>query len=418
MKKELLQQAVKNYGTPLYVFDLDILKAQTDRIRAGIGENISLCYAMKANPFLTGTMAQWVDRIEVCSMGEFRICRELQISPEKLFISGVMKKREDIREILEYCKDRCAYTVESPLHFQYFKEWSEEHPGEGALRLYPRLTSGNQFGMDENTVTEILREAQDLDGIQIEGIHYFSGTQKKNLKRHQKELAYLDDFLMRLKDEEKITVENLEYGPGTAVPYFQGKTAETFEESGLKGLQEAVDSMQWRGHVTVELGRALAAMCGYYLTKVEDTKTSDGINYCIVDGGNHQMNYDGQIKGMYEPYVTVLSEKNAEENAEKSGVSQEQEHAEGVEETGEKTWKICGSLCTLNDVLCNEITLENLKEGSILAFERTGAYSAMEGMALFLSHELPGIVLYGEKEGWIQARAQQETYQLNMTQLS
>ncbi len=40
-----------------------------------------------------------------------------------------------------------------------------------------------------------------------------------------------------------------------------------------------------KGHVTVELGRALAAMCGYYLTKVEDTKTSDGIHYCIVDGG-------------------------------------------------------------------------------------------------------------------------------------
>ena len=65
-------------------------------------------------------------------------------------------------------------------------------------------------------------------------------------------------------------------------------------------------AMQWKGHVTVELGRALAAMCGYYLTKVEDTKTSDGIHYCIVDGGCHQINYDGQIKGMYEPYVKVL----------------------------------------------------------------------------------------------------------------
>ena len=113
-------------------------------------------------------------------MGEFRICRKLQVPPEKLFISGVMKKRDDIREILAYCGNRCAYTVESPLHFQYFVEWSEEHPEDGILRLYPRLTSGNQFGMDEDTVLEILKKAKELPGIEAEGIHYFSGTQKKN----------------------------------------------------------------------------------------------------------------------------------------------------------------------------------------------------------------------------------------------
>lgn len=70
----------------------------------------------------------------------------------------------------------------------------------------------------------------------------------------------------------------------------------------------------------------------------------------------------------------------------------------------------------MNDVLCNEITLKGLEKGAILVFERTGAYSAMEGMALFLSHELPGVVLYSEEEGWIQARVQQETYKLNMVE--
>lgn len=39
----------------------------------------------------------------------------------------------------------------------------------------------------------------------------------------------------------------LEYGSGTAVPYFRDKTAETFEEAGLKGLQDAVKAMQWKG---------------------------------------------------------------------------------------------------------------------------------------------------------------------------
>lgn len=51
MREELLQEAFRKYGTPLYVFDLDILKEQTERIRAGFGPEINLCYAMKANPF-------------------------------------------------------------------------------------------------------------------------------------------------------------------------------------------------------------------------------------------------------------------------------------------------------------------------------------------------------------------------------
>ena len=168
MREELLQEAFRKYGTPLYVFDLDILKEQIERIRAGFGPEINLCYAMKANPFLTGYMAQWSDRIEVCSMGEFRICRKLQVPPEKLFISGVMKKRDDIREILAYCGNRCAYTVESPLHFQYFVEWSEEHPEDGILRLYPRLTSGNQFGIDEAEIRKIISEREKYAGIEIE----------------------------------------------------------------------------------------------------------------------------------------------------------------------------------------------------------------------------------------------------------
>ena len=30
--------------------------------------------------------------------------------------------------------------------------------------------------------------------------------------------------------------------------------------------------MQWKGHVTIELGRAIAAECGYYLTQIRDIK--------------------------------------------------------------------------------------------------------------------------------------------------
>ena len=56
-------------------------------------------------------------------------------------------------------------------------------------------------------------------------------------------------------------------------------------------------------------------------------------------------------------------------------------------------------MCTVNDILVQKIKLRNLKEGSILAFEKTGAYAMTEGMGLFLSHALPRIIFYSKKEG-------------------
>ena len=52
--------------------------------------------------------------------------------------------------------------------------------------------------------------------------------------------------------------------------------------------------------------------------------------------------------------------------------------------------------------------------GDRIVFYKTGAYSFYEGMSLFLSHELPAVVLYGEKEGFIPARTQIQTYTMNM----
>ena len=43
MRKEQLEYGISRYGTPLYIFDLDILKEQTERIRKGLGRETGLC---------------------------------------------------------------------------------------------------------------------------------------------------------------------------------------------------------------------------------------------------------------------------------------------------------------------------------------------------------------------------------------
>ena len=130
------------------------------------------------------------------------------------------------------------------------------------------------------------------------------------------------------------------------------------------------------------------------MTTALDLKENDGSAYCLVDGGIHQINYDGQIKGMYKPEMSVIP-------------------ADGSLERTKKEWTICGSLCTMNDVLCRGFD-ETIGLGDRIVFHRTGGYSFYEGMSLFLSHEFPAVVLYGDEEGWIPVRTQIQSYTLNL----
>ena len=156
IEMEDLKRGVKKYATPLYVYDLDAVEETLTAFRLKFWDTADLCFAMKANPFLTGKMEKYVDRIEVCSMGEYRICRVLGIAPEKLLISGVLKQKEDILEILEECGGTCAYTVESLNQFYCLANWCEERCE--VVHVYMRLTSGNQFGMDEETLAQVIKE--------------------------------------------------------------------------------------------------------------------------------------------------------------------------------------------------------------------------------------------------------------------
>lgn len=417
MRTERLKEAAARYGTPLYVYDLDILREQMTIFRKKLGTDIGLCFAMKANAFLTAPMAAMTERIEICSFGEYQICRKLGIAPEKMLISGVLKKREELQIVLGACGENAVYTAESVRQFFLLSQLAREN--RRTLRVYLRLSSGNQFGMDEKTICSLIRERAQHSQIQIEGLHYFSGTQKKSETLIGKELEKLDAFLCRTEKEEKFCWKHLEYGPGMGVAYFRGKNGngaagkegavsedrsasrtagentEVFQP-GILEITERIRKMKWKGKITLEMGRALTAMCGYYLTEIQDCKRTEGRSYCIVDGGSHQMNYDGQVRGLYQPVIRVLDKKMPDNSK------------------NTENWTICGALCTVSDILAANVCLGDVKVGDQLVFERTGAYSSTEGMALFLSHALPAVVLYSERTGWKLVRRKQETYPWNM----
>lgn len=388
MERKILQEAAEKFGTPSYLFDLDRLARRMETLKKALGSRAELCYAMKANPFLTGALRDLADRFEVCSPGEYDICRRLDIPEEKLVISGVNKSPEDTARMMDDCPRMGRYTAESPAQLELLHRCASRRKRKVSVLL--RLTSGNQFGMDEEEVRRIVAERAKYPFLDIVGIQQYSGTQKHSEKRLRRQLSRLDGLISSLREESGFETRELEYGPGLPVFYFQDD--EAFDEEAFLGeFASALADMAFQGHITLELGRSIAAECGYYLTAAADCKTNKGQHYVILDGGLHQMNYYGQSMAMRVPTVYRLRERDGEETL----------------------WNLCGSLCTVNDILVKQLPVKNLQPGDVFVFEKTGAYSVTEGMALFLSRDLPAVISWSEKDGFRLLRERQSVSSLN-----
>lgn len=386
------RQAAAEFDTPLYLFDLDVLRQGVAEIKEALKGEISLCFAMKANPFLTGEMAGLVEKIEVCSPGELRICKAKKIPMHQVIFSGVLKEESDITELLAG-KELPIFTAESAVQVEMLCEMARSRGRK--IEVLLRLTSGNQFGMNREELVRMAEETAENPFVKIKGIHFYSGTQKRRTEQMKKELELLDEVCLQVKEVTGISMEQLEYGPGLGIEYFKGAKAWSYQEA-MDMLAEVcicAEHLQFGGSVTFEMGRFLAAMCGSYLTRVREVKENHGVCYCLVDGGLHHINYDGQVMAMKTPYCTQIPARE--------------------EETEEK-YHICGALCTVNDVLIKQYPLRGIQPGDLLVFERTGAYSMTEGMSLFLSRNLPAVVSYCEEEGFSLLRAQTPSYPFNM----
>ena len=385
MKKEIFKKAALTLGTPCYVFDTDVFAKRAAAVKKAFGDRVGLCYSIKANPFLLAALPEEFSYIEVCSPGELSICENVGAPLDKIIFSGVNKTEEDIARA--YADGVAIFTAESRLHAELINECAVKNGGR--VKLILRLAHGSQFGMDKSDLLDIIDRREQFEGVEIIGLHYFTGTQKAKVRTIEKELALLDELCAELENEHGFKPSHIEHGTGLAVEYYKDFTEST-DIALLEEVSETVRAFAEKYPLTVEMGRFFAAECGSYLTKVMDIKTTNDINYVICDGGINHVNYYGQNMAMKVPPIEVL-DKNGEES----------------------DYCLCGSLCTTADILVRKATLPTLERGDIIAFSKCGAYSVAEGIAAFLSRDMPAAALYSEKDGLTEQRGHIATYPLN-----
>ena len=371
MEKSLEKKLISEVSTPFYVFDINVLRDRIDYLNSMMPENVHLCYAMKANPFVVKEIDEIIEKYEICSYGEWNIAKKMGVSDSKMVISGVYKDEISMEDILNNYKNGEVFTIESLNQIELLNKLTKEK--KKVINIILRLTSGNQFGMCEEEIIEILENRAKYEYLNIMGIQYFSGTQNN------------------LKNNLGFVVEELEFGPGFPVVYFE--TEQDFDEQTyLMEIADKIKNMKYQGHITMELGRSIVASCGSYYTKVVDKKTNKEGNFAVLDGGMNHLVYYGQMMAMKKPMLDILPKR---------------------EDKILENWNLVGSLCTINDLIVKQLPVSNLEIGDIFVFKNTGAYSMTEGISLFLSRDLPKVVFVQGGEMKI-VRENINTYKFNM----
>lgn len=379
--------------SPAYIFSEDDFDARATLVKNTFGENVDLCFSIKANPFLLNVMPKSFSKVEVCSPGELDVCKSLGVSPEMIIFSGVNKSEEEVRLALQYGVRNI--TAESRRHVEYINSCALEMNIKCDLLL--RLSEESQFGIDGQELLEYIKNRDKYEGFKIVGIHYFTGTQKRRPSAIVKEIDKFMAYIDKVESETDYKIEKIEYGTGLAVDYFREDALQE-EKSRIEEIAPKIQELAKKAELTVEMGRFFAAPCGYYFTEVMDTKVNNGVHYAILDGGIHQVKYDGQTQGMQIPEITHVKRNLSKDETGK----------------GSNKWTLCGSLCTTADVIARSAEFIDLQCGDVLIFHRTGAYSMDEGISLLLSRDMPSVYILDKTNELRKVRSRVDTYKYHV----
>ncbi|RJF91428.1 pyridoxal-dependent decarboxylase, exosortase A system-associated [Sphingomonas cavernae] len=375
--------------TPLFVYDLSIIEARIDRLRAAMPAGLLIHYAMKANPFppLLGVMAARVDGIDVASQGEMRLALDAGAAPSVISFAGPGKRDREIEAAL-------AQGV--TLNCESASEVDRALDIGGRIGIAPRLAirinpdfelrgSGMRMGGRATAFGVDVAEVPDLalhiiaEGAEWRGFHIFSGSQALDPDALVEAQAATLALSARLSTEIGMAPPLVNLGGGFGIPYFPGEVPLDVERIGIALAQAFETHAHLLGDTefAIELGRWLVGEAGVYLTRIIDRKRSHGETFLVTDGGlHHQLAASGN-------FGTVVRRNYPVAVANRFGAE------------AEEAVTVVGCLCTPLDRLGDQVGLPQASPDDVIAVFMAGAYGATASPSAFLGHGPAQEVLLG-----------------------
>lgn len=375
-----LRKTERGWGAPFYIFHENLFVRNLNLLRECLGGSVGIAYAMKANPWLAPVAAEAAEYIEVSTDGELKMCRAYGIPGGRITMDGVLRTEDMLRDALGMGVRR--FGIDSADQARQVTGLCDElcsagKIGEDSVKLLLRLSSGGRFGMGTEEAAQCFQICSESKSARIAGVHYYPGTQRSEAGKLKRELESFRQSLNGLCELRGAAISEVQIGCGIGFPYFTGDKKEKYEAAADVAAR-FVQELCRRFKVIYEAGRCAAASAGVYVTKVFQIKErkDEKILFCL--GGTNHLRYPGGALGIRTPYI---------------------EHLCGTPSGKMSGCMICGALCNEADVLARSAAVDDgVQRGDLLVFFSAGAYSATEAPNLFLSMEMPSVLVYNRMD--------------------
>jgi diaminopimelate decarboxylase len=357
-------QLAEEFGTPLFIYDEEHLRARCRETVASFGDQA--VYAGKA--FLCLAMANLAHeeglRIDVASGGELFVALAAGVPGERLVMHGNNKSMDELEAAAKAGVGRLV--VDSFDELDRIIELHDRtgHVFDALIRVTPGIEAhthhyvatgqdDSKFGFTLSTgvASAAVIAARSNPGLRLRGCHLHIGSQVFRVDSFASALGAMAGFVRSHRLEE------LSMGGGLGVPYVTGETAPSITEY-ARILRAAADEADLDVVLSVEPGRAIAAAAAVTLYTVGTVKEIPGIRtYVSVDGGMSDNPRPILYGSGYEAFLprAVTSDRT-------------------------RKVRVVGKHCESGDVLVRDALVpDDLAVGDYLAMPVTGAYGHSMG---------------------------------------
>ena len=355
-------------GTPLFVYDNNIVGAQIARFKGAMADGVALHYSVTANPYepLLEFLGRYVDGFRIVSSGELKLLQQARLAGIPMNFAGPGKRDEELEAAV---KAGATISIESEGEARRVIG-AAERVGicpKIAVRVTPPFTmedgrvtlvcSASPFGVDAERVPALVAGLIEA-GTDWRGLHMFTGAQCLDADAlaevHRLTIAQAGE----LAEAIDAPIPELNLGSGFDVACRAGEESLDIDKVARALNQTLCNTPRLLAttRFTIELGRWLVAEAGVYLTRVLDRTESCGQTFLTTDGGGHHL--IGATGGLGERgranYPIAV--------ANRFGAAPEEQVT------------VTGCLCTPFDVLGDEVGLPHADVGDLIAIFCAGAY--------------------------------------------
>ncbi len=356
MNTEHLLDLANKYGSPLYVYDTNIITSQYKRITDAFQnvQQLQLNYAVKAlsNINILRFFKNLGAGLDTVSIQEVTLALSVGVDPKKIIYTPNGVSLEEIENV---AKLGVQINIDNLSILELF---GQKHPDiPVCIRINPHVMAGgnskisvghidSKFGISVHQVPHIKRVVKNT-GMHINGIHMHTGSDILDIDTFLRATEILFDVAKKFE-----TINFIDFGSGFKVPYKEGDVSTDIEQLGLQ-LSERFNSFckDFGKKVTLmfEPGKFLVSKAGYFLAKVNVVKQTTSTVFAGIDSGfNHLIR-----PMMYDAYhhITNLSKPNGRD----------------------RYYSVVGYICE-TDTFGSNRRISEISEGDILCFENAGAY--------------------------------------------